>query len=177
MISDIYKRASDFEKEAHTLLSKHEASKSRIIILEDTYKLVAGLSAKQDDLFRQSLRCLENGLYKSAHVMAWAGLIDFIEEKFGEGYIRLQTQINTFTKPVKIKTSEDLRDNYTDNTIIDLSKAISLISKTEEKALKGLLNKRNECAHPSDFYPGENETLGYVTECIKRLQIIQKKKI
>jgi hypothetical protein len=41
------------------------------------------------------------------------------------------------------------------------------------KALHGLLNKRNECAHPSDFYPDMNGSLGYISELLSRVATLQ----
>lgn len=32
------------------------------------------------------------------------------------------------------------------------------------KSLHGLLHRRNQCAHPSDYYPDQNQALGYVGE-------------
>ena len=56
-------------------------------------------------------------------------------------------------------------------------KSTGLTSKTVTKALLGLLNKRNECAHPSEYYPGLTETLGYVTELLQRIEAIRKRSI
>jgi hypothetical protein len=53
--------------------------------------------------------------------------------------------------------------------------AFGLCEKSERKALLGVLNKRNECAHPSDFYPGLNESLGYFSELLKRIETLRKK--
>jgi hypothetical protein len=43
------------------------------------------------------------------------------------------------------------------------------------KALHGLLNRRNECAHPSDYFPNFNETLGYLAELFQRVAFLQNK--
>jgi hypothetical protein len=42
------------------------------------------------------------------------------------------------------------------------------------KALHGLLNRRNECAHPSEYFPDLNQTLGYVSELFSRIEWLQK---
>jgi hypothetical protein len=52
---------------------------------------------------------------------------------------------------------------------------MKISTKTQKKALHGLLNKRNECAHPSDFYPELNETLGYISELFQRIMQMQPK--
>jgi hypothetical protein len=52
-------------------------------------------------------------------------------------------------------------------------RTISLYNKTTMKALHGLLNKRNECAHPSGYFPDFNETLGFIGELFKRIEKLQ----
>ncbi len=45
--------------------------------------------------------------------------------------------------------------------------------KNEARALHGLLQRRNECAHSTDYYPGLNETLGYLAELFQRVTLLQ----
>jgi hypothetical protein len=167
---NIISKISLFEIEAHKLLGIHEQSKYRIILLEQTYKDLSGLSVKQDELFRQALRCVENQLYRASHVMSWAGFIDFIEEKIASDRF---TKLKTIRPSWKVLTVEDLRETQTEYSIIEACRDMRLISKTEMKALHGLLNKRNECAHPSNYFPNLNETLGYVSELITRIKLIK----
>ena len=169
---DIFSRIDSFQKEAHRLLGKYEASHSRVIQLSKTYTDLKGLSIQQDDLFKQALRCVENGLYRAAHVMAWASFMDFLEEKIArKGFSSLHA---AYPKWSVYKTVEDLRENVAEYQLVDAAKKLKLCSKTQKNALHGLLNKRNECAHPSDFYPGLNETLGYISELIQRISQIKK---
>ena len=70
---------------------------------------------------------------------------------------------------------EDLREKVPEFQIIDAAHTAGLCQKNEAKALQGLLNKRNECAHPSDFYPALNESLGYISELLKRIEHLQSK--
>jgi hypothetical protein len=76
----------------------------------------------------------------------------------------------------KYKTLDELRENIAEYQLIESGKKVGLLSKNEMKALHGLLNKRNECAHPSNYFPGLNDTLGYVTELIKRVEHLQAKR-
>ena len=170
---DLCNRAIIFEKEAKKLLSQIETSKTRLITLEESYKKVSGLSLKQEDLFKQALRCVEHELYRAAHVMAWAAFIDFLHQKLGEdGYTKLNASRTTW----KVSGPEDLREQA-DYHVIEATRAIGLLRKIEEKALKGLLNKRNECAHPEDYYPGLNDTLGYIDELLKRIMPLKNCRI
>ena len=38
------------------------------------------------------------------------------------------------------------------------------------RALHGLLDRRNECAHPSDYFPDLNMTLGYLGNLFDRVK-------
>jgi hypothetical protein len=62
-----------------------------VVVLEQAYESLALLNLKQDDIMRQALRCAESGLYRAAHVMAWAACMDYIEEKLSEdGLVKLR---------------------------------------------------------------------------------------
>lgn len=171
-IRNILDRVQYFEKEAHTILGIHETSPSRVVLLENTYKELKGLSLLQDELFRQALRCIENNLFRAAHVMAWAGFMDFIEEKLAlDGFKKLRSIRSKW----KFNTIEDLREEIPEYQLIEVSKDLGLCTRNETKSILGLLNKRNECAHPSSYFPSLNESLGYVSELIQRIKRIKKK--
>jgi len=164
-------KVREFEREAHAILSLHEASKSRVVLLEDSYNRLGGLSLKQDDLFRQALRCAENELFRAAHVMAWCGFMDFLQGKLAsDGFRKLKTARPKW----RLRSVDDLRE-YTDYSIIEACLAVNICTKSQMKALHGLLNKRNECAHPSGFFPRLNDTLGYIDELLQRVETLQAK--
>ncbi len=172
MIRSLLKEARAFEREAHTILAQHETSPSRIVFLDETYKKVGQLSLNQDELFQQALRCLEGRLFRASIVMAWAGFMDYLEERImSDGFTKLhQARPNWhFT------TVEDLREKIPEHQLIEACKDIRLCSKNQTKALLGLLNKRNECAHPSEYFPDLNESLGFISETLHRIDILQHK--
>jgi hypothetical protein len=166
----IVERVRSFESEAHGIFAQHESSPSRVVVLADTYNQLAGLSLDQDELFRQALRCIENELYRAAHVMAWAGFMDIYEERLNSDGLAAVA----LARP-KWSTSsmEDLRESVAEYQLIEVGRAVKLLSKNDVKALHGLLNKRNECAHPSPFFPGLNESLGYLAELFRRVPPLQ----
>lgn len=170
LIPDFLGRVRAFEQEAHRILSVHEVAPSRLVLLERTYNQLTALSVSQDDLLRQALRCIENELYRAAHVMAWAGFMDFLEDKLAsDGLARLRKLRPSWN----MASVEELREHVPEFQLIDAARELKLCSKTEAKGLQGLLNKRNECAHPSAYFPGLNESLGYVSELIQRIGHLQ----
>lgn len=165
----IPKWAPSFRAEAMQILSKVESSRSRRLTLDSSYKELGNLSLKQDDLFRQSLRCVEHELYRAAHIMAWAAFVDYLHEMLISRHLK---DIKVERPKWSVTRIEDLR-SHSDFQIIETAFAVGLISKTVMKGLHGLLNKRNECAHPEDYFPSLNDTLGYIDELFKRVGRLQ----
>lgn len=173
-LQSLIARTRAFERQAHEILSHAESAVSRVITLEDSYKKLTGLSIKQDELFRQALRCTEHGLFRAAHVMAWAGFMDFIEEKLSTRKMR---KLKAARPNWNYTSMEELREYVSEHQIIEACKDVGLCRKNEVKALLGLLNKRNECAHPSEFYPLLNEALGFISELMQRVENLKPRKI
>lgn len=170
--AEIVRRGILFKKNSYQILSKHESSKTRAITIEETYKDLKMLSVKQDELLRQSIRCIEQELFRASHVLAWAALMDFLEEKLGSDN---WLSVNRIRPKWSVKSMEDLRDVGSDYQVLEVLRDLGWCTKTEDKALKGLLNKRNECAHPTEYFPNLNESLGYISEILKRIGTFQQR--
>lgn len=169
----LQKKADSYRSEAQRVLIKYDGSPSRIITLDATRKQLKDLSVRQDELFHQGLKCIEHGIYRAAHVMAWAAFIDYLEEKLAsDGLIKVKAERPDWSKYMSI---EDIRENTTEFAIIEIAKRVNLLSKAEMKTLHGLLSLRNECAHPTGHNPGLNESLGYVAQLLNRIKALQLK--
>ncbi len=164
--------AASFQEDLAKHLAKRERSVHRVMTLEESYRKLTSLSLKQDELMREALQCLEAGFYRPAHVGAWAATIDYCHEWATEP-ARLAK-----IKSVRPKTKLDVQDDFhdmTDHAFFEALKAAGLIPKSVMKGFHGLLNKRNECAHPEDYKPSVNDTLGYVDELMKRMDYLQRR--
>lgn len=164
--------AANAQAELSKLLAKRERSTHRVMTLTESYDKLIKLNLKQDKLFREALQCAEHGLYRSAHVTSFAALMDFVHEWIAGDATRLSV-IQTNYPKWNIKHAEDFRDQK-DFTLFDVLKAQGLISNATMKALQGLLAKRNECAHPGNYEPSINDTLGYLDEMMKRIEALPK---
>ncbi|MDZ7401885.1 MAG: hypothetical protein ONB37_17140 [candidate division KSB1 bacterium] len=168
-------KAHAFKGEAHLILSGYESSKSRIFSLDKTRSILNMLSLQQDELFQQSLVCIERGIFRAAHVMAWAGFMDFLEQKLSsDGLIKVKSVRTGWNR---YNTIEEIRENVPEFQLIEAARDVGLLSKSETKTLLGLLSKRNECAHPSAYKPGLNESLGYVSELLNRIKQLDNKSL
>lgn len=171
-IKDIIDRFRAFEHDAHEILSSLESSKSRKITLDKSYGILDGLSIRQDEIFRQSLRCVENDLFRAAHVLAWAATIDCFHTLIAsDNFIKLLSARPNWT----FNSIEELSERYTEFALIEAMEVIGILGKSDKKAFQGMLSKRNECAHPSSYFPSFNETLGYISEIFSRLKRISTK--
>lgn len=170
----IKKQSEGFQEEVHQQLAKYEGSgRSRVISLRESYVRLAGLSLQQDELFRQAMLCIEQGIYRAAIVMAWAAFMDVLEQKLGEdGYARVRA---AKTGWAKLLTIEDLHEITNDYQVIEAARDLKVLNKSEMKTIHGLLSKRNECAHPSGYKTDLNESLGYVAELLNRVDKINSK--
>jgi hypothetical protein len=157
--------------EAQRILATHEAAPARTVTLEDSYRRLGTLSIGQDELFRESLRAVEVGLFRAAHVLAWAGFVDFLHNHLAVDGLKAMSAERVAWN---LSTADDLRE-HADFQVIEAGKAAGFYPKSVMKALHGLLNKRNESAHPSEYFPDFNETLGYVSELFQRIAYLQKK--
>jgi len=70
---------------------------------------------------------------------------------------------------------DELREEVSEFQIIEACKDLKLINKSEMRILHGFLSKRNLCAHPSDFFPNFNQTLGYMADILNMIKNFQKK--
>lgn len=174
-LEDILRRVSNFERAAHRLLSGYEAAPSRVVSLSETRKQITILNLKQSELLQEAIRAMEISLYRPAIVMAWAAFMDFLQEKLAaDGLAAVHLKRPNWTK---WKSLDDLRENVSEFQLVDVARDVRLLTKSEAKALHGLLSKRNECAHPSGYKPGLNEALGYVSELLNRIPSVGQRSL
>ena len=68
-----------------------------------------------------------------------------------------------------IASAEDLR-HYSDFQVIEAGKDAKMYPAQTMRMMHGWLGSRNECAHPSDYFPDLNMTLGYISELVDRVK-------
>ena len=165
-------RLATLEAEAHAILASHESSRSRVVVVEETYRKLSAMSVRQDELMRQALRCAEHGLYRAAHVMAWVAFMDLMEEKLAsDGLVKLRARFPAW----RGRDIAEMSEYVPEFQFLAAARELGLCTKNETRVLHGLLQRRNDCAHPSGYNPGLNETLGYVTELLNHMALLHPK--
>ena len=90
--------------------------------------------------------------------------MDLLEEKLAsDGLVKIRAAYPAWA--ANAGSIEELREAVVEFQLIQAAKRLGLCSNTEMKALHGMLNKRNECAHPSDFFPDMNITWATSPSC------------
>jgi hypothetical protein len=161
-------RANSFTKSAHSILGAVEGgTSSRVFLLNKSYRSLDSLSIKQDDMFRQSLRSIESGVFRGAIVLCWAATVDYLQEfAASDGFAKLNAARPKWSD---ISTLEELREKHAEAQQVEAMRAAGYLTKAEKHAFDGLRTRRNECAHPSNYFPSLNEALGYFSEAIQRI--------
>jgi hypothetical protein len=164
-LASVARKVRDFENTAAAILGVTEGSVlQRAFNAHDALVKVSGLSIDQAELLKQSVRCIEVGVFRGAIVLAWAAIADIV--------LKLAVKNASVLSPLRpnwaLGDQVQLAESTADHAIIEALKAAGVITKGEMKSLHGMLHKRNECAHPSNYFPGANEALGFLDETIKR---------
>lgn len=167
-------RVATFEAEAHRVLGRHDAAtRSRVITVDQARRNLDGLSFHQHELLAEALDCIAYELFRAAHVSAWHAFMDLLQEKLAsDGLVKVKA---AHPKWSRFATIDELREEIAEHQLVQVAKDVGLISKGEMKTLHGMLSTRNECAHPSNYRPGANEALGYVSNLLNRMGRLQSK--
>jgi hypothetical protein len=165
-------RLGRFHSEAVGVLAFVESSSVRRLSLDKSYQQLKSLNLQEDELFRQSLRCVELQVYRAAHVMAWCGFFDCVLRLFESDEF---ATLKSVRANWNFENREELTESYSEHQIIEALKPAAIIGKADQKALIGLLSRRNECAHPTTYFPDLNQTLGYISELFMRLEKLENK--
>jgi hypothetical protein len=136
------------------------AAKSRAASLELTWRTLAALSANQEDLLKEAVQATEYGLYRSAHVSAFAALADALYDRLDR--LACLGPLQARYPSWHLTSIADLEDTQTEHAVADAAKQVGCITKAQLKFFHGLLHQRNQCAHPTGYAPDLDQTLGYL---------------
>ncbi|MHA1246804.1 MAG: hypothetical protein ACTSPE_05710 [Candidatus Thorarchaeota archaeon] len=170
-VIDLLEATCAFREEAENILSRHETSVTRVVSLESTLQQIESLNLKQEGLLKEAIECIQNALFRAAYVMSWAAMADYLQEwlvsdKMGN-LARVRPKWET-------TTAKKLRESANEYQIIETLRACGYITRDTMQALHGLLKRRNMCAHPTDYRPDLNMTIGFVSEILHWFQTFEK---
>lgn len=152
------------KSEAHRILARHEQSQSRVIILENLLRRLAGVPVDVQDYFQEAALCLEQDCRRAAIVMAWAGQFHVFVEKLVELH---GSSVRRMRPKWSFKDAAELKETVVESQILDAGKDVGFINRAQLRVLDGQLSIRNQCAHPTLYHPSLNGALGYVDDMLQ----------
>ncbi|MBU0725404.1 MAG: hypothetical protein KJ904_11160 [Alphaproteobacteria bacterium] len=164
-LEDWAARASKARHAAHRALAHHESSASRIVLLEDLTKSLSGNPVDVQDYFSEAISCLENKLYRSGIILAWAGHFHVFSEICFQKY---EADIRAIRPKWSFKDLTELKENVTESHFLNVAKDVKFTTKAQLRILDGQLSQRNQCAHPTLYRPSMNAAIGYVDDMIRQ---------
>lgn len=144
-VTEIQRRVTAFEADAHLILARHESAvRSRTLTVDQTRRKLEGLSLLQNDLLSEALDCIESGLYRAAHVSAWAAFMDFLEQKLAaDGLVRVHAARSKWQEH---KTIDELRENVPEHQLIEVARVVNLLPKnTMEESSRHVIYPKRLC--------------------------------
>lgn len=164
-IADWTTRALRARRAAHTALSIHEGSASRIVLLEDLTKSLRGSPVDVHDYFREAISCLEHGLFQSGIVLSWAGYYHVFSEHL---YAKHEAELRTARPKWVFKDLAELKESIGESQVLIAAKDVRFIGRAQLRIADGQLSERNQCAHPTLYKPSMNGAIGYLDDMIRQ---------
>lgn len=153
------------QNEIDSILEKNDYSiRPKIITLKSLLKSISGLPIDIQDYFNESIKCLEMDLNRASMIMAWAGFFHVFSQRM---CLENEDEIRKKRDKWKFSNHQELKENFSESAIIDVSKEIQFINKSDLRIYQGYLSQRNKCAHPTLYVPTKNYAIGYVNELIE----------
>ena len=165
MYGEWVSRTRKAAREAHDILSIHESSPSRVVLLEELVRKLSGTPIDVQEYFKESIRCLESGLFRATVVFSWSGHFGVYSEYL---YRAHEADIRSIRDKWKFNDVFELREKYAESQILDVGKEVKFIKNPTLRILQGQLSQRNSCAHPTMYRPSMNTTIGYVDQMVSQ---------
>jgi len=102
----------------------------------------------------EAILALESGALRASAVFLWAGAMQTIREKcFAKGATVLLAELKRHSqKTATIRRLEDLTA-VKDRDLLESTPGLGVFDGQQKKALVECLNLRNQCGHPSSYWP------------------------
>tara|TARA_B110000971_G_scaffold201870_1_gene221105 strand:- start:538 stop:1080 length:543 start_codon:yes stop_codon:yes gene_type:complete len=171
-VKEALEKAWDFQQIAEELFGAHESNLHAAHTNSETRQKVDQLKEHASyGSFLQALACAEIQQFQAAIVIAWIGVMDFLQHLACKHSSRIREKTTGFPN----NDIEALRNKITDADLINILTKSDLLTNQRTKNLKGLLNDRNGAAHPSDALPTQSIALGAIQKMANEIIAIEKR--
>jgi hypothetical protein len=123
----------------------------------------------------ESIRCAENGCVRASVVLAWCAVAHMVHKKLASlGIATLNAEFakmkvdkglmfRAFTKDYVFSNDPDIQE-AADAHLILLCRFLTYLDDTQYKHLKGALDLRNGCGHPTGYQPDPVKLQAYYAD-------------
>ncbi len=171
-LEEIVDRIGLLKRDIDSLVGRHESSPVRVFELQETIRNLKKLTLKQQTMLDEAVTCLQHETYRGAHVLSWAAMADYLETWL----VSDKKKLADLYPDWNTETLEKLRESSNEFKIISALRKCDCIGKDEEQVLQGLLKRRNLCAHPTDYKPDLNMSVGYLSELKHWFETFEKRR-
>ena len=161
-------RIQAFQRDSHRLFAKYETSASRVVELNALIKSLSGLPVDVEGYFREAANCLQQGNFRAAVVMSWAGFFSVFMDAF---YTEKESDIKKNYTSWDTSSAEGLQESAGENTLLVAAKKLKFIKNPIYRIYDGQLSTRNQCAHPTLYSPSPNVAIGFVDLMVSQTRI------
>jgi hypothetical protein len=166
-LPEFLKTVVTLETDSRHLLLTYELIQSRVKSLEPILERLDELNLEQSLLLHESVLAAQAGLFRASHVLAWIDFSDYLSK-----LVAPDTGSNSSPDSV-----DDEPRRPKDIALINIGRRLRLYNEATKKVLEGLLNDRNQCAHPSEYNPNLNDTMTFLGRLIGVMEALGKQPI
>jgi len=153
------------KREVERLLSiPHQTMKT----VEDVRSVLAGIrDAAACKYVEEAIKALEAGALRASVVFLWAGATQTIrEECFAKGPAVLSAELLRHNqKASTVRRLEDLTA-VKDRDLLEATPGLGVFDNSQKKALVQCLDLRNQCGHPSSYWPRELRVKAFIEDVV-----------
>jgi hypothetical protein len=106
--------------------------------------------------------------------MAFAAFMDFLFEKLSADGLKA---VRGERPGWRGKDIYEMAEYVPDSQFIDVTGLVGLATKNDARQMRSLLDRRNACAHPTEYYPNLNMTLGYIAEVLHVIDKLERRTV
>jgi hypothetical protein len=124
-------------------------------------------SQRVQDFIEEAVKCIENGCYRAAVVLSWAGAVAVLYDNVVAHHLAA-FNAEALRRDPKWKTAKNADDlaRLKESEFLNILGALSILGKNAKQELENCLTLRNGCGHPNSLKLGEAKVAAQVETLI-----------
>jgi len=150
-------------REVESLLGVESSAREAADDVRSILKAIGDAAARK--YVEEAILALESGALRASVVFLWAGAMQTIREKcFAKGAATLSAELMRHNqKATRIRRLEDLSATK-DRDLLESTPGLGVFDGTQKKVLVACLDLRNQCGHPSSYWPRKLRVKAFIED-------------